>query len=86
MENNKHFCIRHPFNGIKNWWTNKGLNGIHAAIVFLCMLEAVIIGSCCWKCVQFDTPGWADTTKITISETPPSKCFSETIYIFLNNL
>ena len=87
MENNEHFCIRQPFNGIKNWWLNKGLNEIDAVIVFLCMLVAVLVGGCCWKCAQFtkedaDTSSCADSTyKITTLDMPTSKCFSGTIYI-----
>ena len=80
MENNAHFCIRHPFNGIKIWFNNE-LNRIKAWIVFLCMVEVVIVSGCCWKCVQFtkdntDTPGCADTTcKTTTLDMPTSKWF-----------
>jgi len=86
MENNEHFCIRHPFNGIKNWLSDE-LNRIKAIIVFLCMLVIVLVSGCCWKCAQFakdntDTSNCADTiSKITTLDIPTSKCFSETVYI-----
>ena len=83
MENNEHFCIRHPFNSIKNWWFNKRLNEIDPGEVFFLILIVVLVGWCCWVCTQDNnTFGCTDSTcKITISETPTSKCFSETIYI-----
>lgn len=85
MENNEHFCIRHPFNGIKNWFSDE-LNRIKAFIVFLVLVAVVSIGGCCCKCAQFakdnaDTSNYTDSTcKITTLNMPTSKCFSKTIY------
>ena len=83
METNEHFCIRHPFNGIKNWWFNKGLNEIDPFEVFLLILMVVVVSWCCWVCAQDNnTFGCTDSTcKTTTLDMPTSKCFSETIYI-----
>lgn len=88
MENNEHFCIRHPFNGIKNWWFNNGLNEeIDSFDVFLMILIVIVIGLVCYAGPHTikdntDTSGCADSTcKITTLDIPTSKCFSETVYI-----